>query len=108
MTEAAKTDKNTRIETDSMGEVHVEADKYWGAQTERSLLHFNIGFDTMPRELIRALGILKKAAALVNEDLGKLPSDKAKLIAEAADEVIEGRLDEHFPLKIWQTGSGTQ
>ena len=98
----------TRVETDSMGEIKVAADKYWGAQTERSLLHFNIGFDTMPREMIRALGILKKAAALVNEELGKLPSDKAKLIAQAADEVIEGKLDEHFPLRVWQTGSGTQ
>jgi fumarate hydratase class II len=98
----------TRVETDSMGEIEVPADKYYGAQTERSLIHFNIGFDTMPREMIRALGVLKKAAALVNEDLGKLPSDKARLIAQAADEVIEGKLDEHFPLRVWQTGSGTQ
>jgi fumarate hydratase, class II len=97
-----------RIETDSMGEIEVAADKYWGAQTERSLLHFNIGDDRMPREMIRALGILKKAAALVNEDLGKLPADKAKLIVQACDEVIAGKLDEHFPLRIWQTGSGTQ
>jgi fumarate hydratase class II len=86
----------------------VAADKYWGAQTERSLLHFNIGFDVMPREMIRALGILKKAAAIVNNDLGKLPDDKLKLIAQAADEVIAGKLDEHFPLRVWQTGSGTQ
>jgi fumarate hydratase class II len=91
-----------------MGEVEVRADRYWGAQTERSLHHFDIGFDTMPREMIRALGVLKKAAALVNEDLGKLASDKARLIERAADEVIEGRLDEHFPLRVWQTGSGTQ
>ena len=98
----------TRTETDSMGAIEVPADKYWGAQTERSLLHFNIGDDKMPREMIRALGTLKKAAALVNEDLGKLPPDKAKLIARAADEVIEGKLDEHFPLRVWQTGSGTQ
>ena len=98
----------TRTETDSMGAIEVPADKYWGAQTERSLLHFNIGDDKMPREMIRALGTLKKAAALVNEDLGKLPPDKAKLIAQAADEVIEGKLDEHFPLRVWQTGSGTQ
>ena len=91
-----------------MGAIEVPADKYWGAQTERSLLHFNIGDDKMPREMIRALGILKKAAALVNEDLGKLPSDKAKLIVQAADEVIVGKLDEHFPLRVWQTGSGTQ
>ena len=97
-----------RVESDSMGEIEVPADKYWGAQTERSLLHFNIGDDRMPRAMIRALGILKKAAALVNEQLGKLPSDKTKLIVQAADEVIEGKLDEQFPLRIWQTGSGTQ
>jgi fumarate hydratase, class II len=102
------TKPNTRIETDSMGEIEVPADKYWGAQTERSLLHFNIGNDVMPREMIRALGILKKAAALVNQDLGKLPADKARLIVAACDEVIEGKLDEHFPLRVWQTGSGTQ
>jgi fumarate hydratase class II len=104
--EAAK--PNTRIETDSMGEIEVPADKYWGAQTQRSLLHFDIGNDVMPREMIRAFGILKKAAALVNQDLGKLPAEKAKLIVSACDEVIEGRLDEHFPLRVWQTGSGTQ
>ncbi len=98
----------TRIETDSMGEIEVPADVYWGAQTQRSLLHFDIGFDVMPRELIRALGILKKAAAIVNFDLGKLPEDKKDLIVRAADEVIEGKLDAHFPLRIWQTGSGTQ
>jgi len=98
----------TRIETDSMGEIEVPADKYYGAQTERSLKHFNIGYDTMPREMIRALGVLKKAAALVNQDLGKLTADKAELIAKATDEVIEGKLDEHFPLRVWQTGSGTQ
>src|ERR671939_1139251 len=99
---------NTRRETDSMGEIEVPADRYYGAQTQRSLIHFNIGFDTMPREMIRALGILKKAAALVNEELGKLPAEKARLIAQAADEVIEGKLDAHFPLRVWQTGSGTQ
>src|SRR5689334_24833208 len=98
----------TRIETDSMGPIEVAADRYWGAQTERSLHHFNIGDDRMPREMIRALGILKKAAALVNEELGKLSPEKAKLIIEACDEVIAGRLDEHFPLRVWQTGSGTQ
>ena len=98
----------TRIETDSMGEIEVRADRYWGAQTERSLLHFNIGNDVMPREMIRSFGILKKACALVNQDLGKLPADKAKLIVAACDEVIEGKLDEHFPLRVWQTGSGTQ
>src|ERR671916_1995914 len=98
----------TRVESDSMGEIEVRADRYWGAQTERSLHHFNIGFDVMPREMVRALGLLKKAAALVNEELGKLGSDKARLIEKAADEVIEGTLDEHFPLRVWQTGSGTQ
>jgi fumarate hydratase class II len=98
----------TRTETDSMGAIEVGADKYWGAQTERSLLHFNIGADVMPREMIRALGVLKKAAALVNQDLGKLAADKAKLITQAADEVIAGSLDAHFPLRVWQTGSGTQ
>ena len=91
-----------------MGAIEVAADRYWGAQTERSLHHFNIGDDRMPREMIRALGILKKAAALVNEDLGKLPKDKAELIVRACDEVIEGKLDDHFPLRVWQTGSGTQ
>jgi fumarate hydratase, class II len=99
---------NTRIETDSMGEIEVPADKYWGAQTQRSLLHFDIGYDVMPREMIRAFGILKKACAIVNNQLGKLPDDKLKLIVQACDEVIEGKLDEHFPLRIWQTGSGTQ
>src|SRR3712207_3070705 len=105
---AEREGSGVRVETDSMGEVEVRADRYWGAQTERSLHHFNIGFDVMPREMIRALGVLKKAAALVNEELGKLPADKARLIAQAADEVIEGRLDRHFPLRVWQTGSGTQ
>src|SRR5215510_5286832 len=98
----------TRIETDSMGEIDVRSDRYWGAQTQRSLHHFNIGDDRMPREMIRALGILKKAAALVNEELGKLPHDKAELIVRACDEVIDGKLDDHFPLRVWQTGSGTQ
>jgi fumarate hydratase class II len=97
-----------RTERDSMGEIKVPADKYYGAQTQRSLIYFNIGDDVMPREMIRALGILKKAAALVNQELGKLSPDKAKLITRAADEVIEGKLDEHFPLRVWQTGSGTQ
>ncbi|HKA54148.1 MAG TPA: class II fumarate hydratase [Candidatus Binatia bacterium] len=98
----------TRTETDSMGAIEVPADRYYGAQTARSLIHFNIGHDVMPRELIRALGILKKAAALVNRDLGKLPEEKCRLIVQAADEVIAGKLDDHFPLRIWQTGSGTQ
>src|ERR1700680_3474334 len=98
----------TRIESDSMGQIEVPAHVYWGAQTQRSLLHFNIGRDVMPPELIRAFGILKKACALANQDLDKLPADKARLIVQAADEVISGKLDSQFPLRIWQTGSGTQ
>ncbi len=98
----------TRTESDSMGKMDVPANRYYGAQTARSLIHFAIGKDTMPPELIRAFGILKKAAALVNQDLSKLSAEKAKLIAQAADEVISGRLNDHFPLRIWQTGSGTQ
>ncbi len=97
-----------RTETDSMGEIKVPTDKYYGAQTARSLMNFKIGGDRFPRELIRALGILKKAAALTNKDLGILAAEKADLIVKAADEVIEGKLDEHFPLVVWQTGSGTQ
>ncbi len=106
----SETNKNTRIETDSMGEIAVESDNYWGAQTERSLHHFNIGFDVMPREMIRALGILKKAAAMTNHELKSnlLTKEKLDLIVKAADEVIEGNLDAHFPLRVWQTGSGTQ
>ncbi|MFA5975392.1 MAG: class II fumarate hydratase [Elusimicrobiota bacterium] len=99
---------STRQESDSMGALEVPANRYWGAQTQRSLIHFDIGSDTMPPELIRAFGILKKACALVNKDLGKLPADKADLIVRAADEVIAGKLQDHFPLRIWQTGSGTQ
>jgi fumarate hydratase, class II len=97
-----------RIESDSMGKIEVPSDRYYGAQTARSLIHFDIGRDTMPPELIRAFGILKKAAALVNQDLGKLSAEKAELIVQAADEVIHGKLNEHFPLHVWQTGSGTQ
>ena len=97
-----------RVETDSMGSIDVPAGVYWGAQTARSLIHFNIGIETMPPELIRALGKLKKAAALVNCDLGLLPPDKTGLIVQACDEVIAGELDDQFPLRIWQTGSGTQ
>jgi fumarate hydratase, class II len=97
-----------RIESDSMGNIEVPNDRYYGAQTARSLIHFDIGRDTMPPELIRAFGILKKAAALVNQDLKKLSPEKARLIVQAADEVISGKLDEHFPLRVWQTGSGTQ
>jgi fumarate hydratase class II len=96
-----------RLESDSMGTVEVPANVYWGAQTARSLLHFAIGHDRMPPELIWAFGILKKAAALVNEALGKLPPAKAWLIVQAADEVIAGSLNAQFPLRIWQTGSGT-
>jgi fumarate hydratase class II len=102
------TEPQVRIESDSMGEIEVPVTVYWGAQTARSLLHFNIGRDLMPPELIHAFGVLKKAAALVNQDLDKLPEDQARLITEAADEVIAGRLDEQFPLRVWQTGSGTQ
>jgi fumarate hydratase class II len=100
-----------RTESDSMGEVHVAADRYWGAQTQRSLHHFAIGHpeaDRMPVEVIRAQAILKKAAALVNRDSGALDAHLAELIVRAADEVIEGRHDDHFPLYVWQTGSGTQ
>ncbi len=98
----------TRTETDSMGAIEVPADRYWGAQTQRSLVHFAIGGDRMPREIIRALGLLKKAAAEVNRDLGMLPPDLARLIMQAGDEVIAGDVDDHFPLSVWQTGSGTQ
>src|ERR1700733_14119810 len=109
MSHPAQSSKSlTRTETDSMGAIEVPVDRYYGAQTARSLIHFNIGRDTMPPELIRAFGILKKAAALVNHDLGKLSAEKTKLVVQAADEVIEGKLDAHFPLHIWQTGSGTQ
>jgi fumarate hydratase class II len=98
----------TRIETDSMGPIEVNQNCYWGAQTQRSLKYFAIGNDLMPDELIRAFGILKKAAAIVNQDLGKLSPEKANLITQAADEVIAGQLMAHFPLRVWQTGSGTQ
>src|SRR6202171_1844332 len=98
----------TRGATDSMGAIEVANDRYWGAQTQRSIHHFSIGFDRMPRSVVRAFGILKKAAAEVNRDLGKLAPEKARLIVAAADEVIAGKLDDHFPLRIWQTGSGTQ
>ncbi|MGL5034772.1 MAG: class II fumarate hydratase [Microcystaceae cyanobacterium] len=97
-----------RIETDSMGPIAVPSDRYWGAQTQRSLKYFAIGNDLMPEELLRDFGILKKAAAIVNRDLGKLSSEKAELIIQAANEIIAGELNDHFPLRIWQTGSGTQ
>ena len=100
----------TRIEKDTMGEIAVAADRYWGAQTQRSLKYFQAGAgrDTMPRELIKAFGILKKAAAMANVELKLLDKEKGDLIAQVADEVISGKLDDHFPLVIWQTGSGTQ
>src|SRR5262245_57734460 len=93
-----------RTETDSMGPIEVPAERYYGAQTARSLIHFPIGQDKMPRELIRAFGILKKACAQVNQDLGKLPANLGRLIVQAADEVIEGKHPDEFPLSIWQTG----
>src|SRR5262245_48146503 len=98
----------TRKETDSIGEIEVPSDRYWGAQTERSLHHFNIGNEHFTRPMIRAFGILKKAAALTNGELGTLPPETVALIVRAADEVIDGKLDDHFPLFVWQTGSGTQ
>jgi len=101
-------DVKYRTEVDTMGEIKVPADRYWGAQTQRSFENFKIGYDRMPREIIRAFGILKKGAAQANAELGVLAQDKADLICKAADEVIEGKLDGHFPLVVWQTGSGTQ
>jgi len=104
----SQTSAKTRTETDSMGPIEVATDRYWGAQTERSLHHFSIGREHFPRPMIRALGILKKAAALTNGELGTLPKNLVDLIVAAADEVIVGALDDHFPLFVWQTGSGTQ
>jgi fumarate hydratase, class II len=101
-------DGPTRQETDSMGAIDVPADRYWGAQTQRSLHHFDIAADRMPIAVIRGMAVLKKAAALVNQDLGKLAAEEAKLIVQAADEVLERRHDDEFPLLVWQTGSGTQ
>ena len=100
--------KKSRTESDSMGQIEVPAARYWGAQTERSLAHFKIGGERFPREMIRAFGILKKACAIVNAERGVLAPEKAKAIIQACDEVIGGRLDDHFPLVVWQTGSGTQ
>ena len=97
-----------RIETDTMGEMKVPVDKYYGAQTARSLMNFRIGGERFPAELIRALAIVKKAAAITNNELGILPKEKCDLILQAADEVIAGKLNDHFPLVVWQTGSGTQ
>ncbi len=97
-----------RMESDSMGEIPVPSDRYWGAQTARSLIYFAIGADRMPVPVIRAFGVLKKACALANRDLGLMTREKAELISHAAQEIIDGRFDDEFPLKIWQTGSGTQ
>ena len=97
-----------RIERDSMGKMQVPADRYWGAQTQRSYQNFKIGTERMPQEIIRAFGILKKAAAMANHSLGKLDEEKLNVISQACDEVIAGQLDGHFPLVVWQTGSGTQ
>ena len=98
-----------RVEKDSMGPIEVPADKFWGAQTQRSLHHFSIGDQRMPRSMVRALGIVKKAAALANGEVGALPTrEMVECICAAADEVIDGSLDDHFPLRVWQTGSGTQ
>src|SRR5580698_2343719 len=100
--------KNHRIETDTMGSIEVPSHHYYGAQTARSLVYFDIGSDRLPRSMIRAYGILKKACAQVNEELGILPPKIAKLIVTASDEVTKGKWDDQFPLRIWQTGSGTQ
>jgi fumarate hydratase class II len=100
--------ESTRTETDSMGAIEVPADRYWGAQTQRSLHHFAIGDNRMPPPVIRGMAILKKASAIVNRDLGKLSPEKADLVIHAADEIIEGKHDDEFPLSVWQTGSGTQ
>ena len=97
-----------RIEKDTMGEMQVPADRYWAAQTQRSKQNFPIGDEIMPREITHAFGILKKAAALANNKLGKLSDEKLAAISAACDEVISGSLNDHFPLVVWQTGSGTQ
>jgi fumarate hydratase class II len=103
-----RTSMATRVETDSMGQIEVPGDRYYGAQTARSLVHFHIGWERMPREIIRAFGFLKKGAAQANAELGQLEPELADLICLAADEVISGALEDHFPLMVWQTGSGTQ
>ncbi|CAN0582514.1 unnamed protein product, partial [Laminaria digitata] len=98
----------TRTETDTMGPIEVSDDAYWGAQAQRSLGNFKIGWEKQPEPIIRALGIVKKAAAEANMDLGKMDPELGKVIVQAAEEVIEGKLNDHFPLVVWQTGSGTQ
>ncbi|MDB5426836.1 MAG: fumC, partial [Phenylobacterium sp.] len=98
----------TRIETDTFGPIEVPADRYWGAQTQRSLQNFKIGWEKQPKPMIRALGVVKRAAAEANLALGKLDPKIAAAIVAAAQEVIDGKLDDHFPLTVWQTGSGTQ
>lgn len=108
MSAATKHDTSTRIETDSFGEIAVPSDKYWGAQTSRSLMNFKIGGETMPKPLIRALGILKRAAATVNMQLDALDKTAGDAIVKAATEVMDGTMNDHFPLVVWQTGSGTQ
>ncbi|MGB9618712.1 MAG: lyase family protein, partial [Desulfomonilaceae bacterium] len=100
--------QRTRTEYDAIGAIEVPSDRYWGAQTQRSLRYFNIGNDVMPREVIEAFGIIKKAAALTNMELGKLSRDKGELIVKVCEEIISGQLADHFPLRVWQTGSGTQ
>ena len=97
-----------RLEKDTLGEVEVPNSRYYGSQTARSLENFDIGQEKMPYEVIMALGVVKKAAAQINAELGILPKEKADLISQVTDEIIDGQLDEHFPLVVWQTGSGTQ
>jgi fumarate hydratase class II len=98
----------TRTESDSFGPIEVPADRYWGAQTQRSLLNFPIGWEKQPVAIVRALGVVKQACATANKARGKLPEDMADAIINAAAEVVAGKLDDHFPLVVWQTGSGTQ
>ena len=104
----ARTPGKTRTESDAFGPLEIPADKLWGAQTERSLHNFRIGTERMPIEIVRALGLIKRAAAEVNRDLGSLDARRAKAIAAVAQDIADGKLDEHFPLLVWQTGSGTQ
>src|SRR6202165_1560643 len=103
-----KAGKATRTETDSFGAIEVPADRYWGAQTERSIENFKIGGERLPKPLVRALGLVKLASARVNKTMGLIEAKLADAIAKAAEEVTAGKLDEHFPLVVWQTGSGTQ